>query len=240
MNEKINIDTSLGEFVASYPKTRKVFEKFGLDYCCGGKQNIISAAIEKNVSLDDLSLALETAVNELKVNDDGKIWMNESLSNIVDHIVLKHHSFLRNELQYTDKLLEKVVIAHGPKHGTFLNSLKDTYNVFRNNLEQHLNDEETLLFPYIKQLETSVKKEGPYKDLTDFVEILNVLYKEHDEAGAALSKIRNMTSNYVLPDDACLSFESLYEHLEAIEDDLHEHIHLENTVLFPKVEKLQA
>lgn len=238
MQEKINFDTTLGDFVAQYPKTRKVFEKFGLDYCCGGKQDIKTAAKEKDIQLNELILALETAINEAKEKDVEKIWINEPLNDIVHHIVSTHHAFMYKELPYVDQLLDKIVIVHGPKHGDFLNCLNSTYKILKESLEHHLSDEETLLFPYIKELEEERNKGVANKYTENFQKIIDILYTEHDEAGAALSSIRELTSNYVLPDDACASFEALYEHLQAIEDDLHEHVHLENTVLFPRITAL--
>lgn len=238
MQEKINFDTTLGDFVAKYPKTRKAFEKFGLDYCCGGKQDIKTAAKEKNIDLNELLLALETAINEAKEKDAEKIWINEPLTDIINHIVSKHHAFMHEELPYVDKLLDKVVIAHGAKHGDFLNCLNGTYKILKENLEKHLGDEETLLFPYVKELEAAIKTGTAQKYTGNFQKIIDILYTEHDQAGAALSDIRELTSNYVLPDDACTSFEALYEHLQGIEDDLHEHVHLENTVLFPRITTL--
>lgn len=234
MQEKINLNTTLGDFVAMYPKTRKVFGAFDLDYCCGGQQEIKAAAQEKNIDLNELSSALEKAITESNESVE-KIWINESLTNVVNHIVSTHHAFMHKELPYIDKLLEKIVLVHGPKHGDFLNKLNDTYKILKKDLEQHLSDEETLLFPYIKVFELSNDLKPPNENTEKFKKIVDILFTEHDEAGDLLREMRNLTSNYTLPSDACKSFEELYEHLQAIEDDLHEHIHLENSVLFPRL-----
>lgn len=235
MKEKININATLGDFVAMYPKTRKVFEKLGFDYCCGGKQDIKSAAKDKKVKIDDLISALEVAINENPEKIAEKIWINESLSDVVDHILSTHHTFMHKELPYISKLMNKVTMAHAEKHGDFLNLLNGVYQTFKDNLEEHLNMEETLLFPYIKELEASKKPLKPIKETAKFKKIIDLLSAEHDVAGDALLEMRALTSDYVLPLDACKSFEELYEHLQAIEDDLHEHVHLENTILFPRV-----
>lgn len=233
MQEKINFNTTLGDFVALYPKTKRVFGKFGLDYCCGGKQKIQIAAEEKNIDLNELTLALEKTIMESNKNTE-KIWINEPLTDIINHIVSKHHAYLWEELPYVNELLEKVVKVHGPKHGDVLNGLNNIYKTLKTNLEQHLKVEETQLFPYVKELEVSVKTKNADKE-TELKKIIGVLYKEHEEAGDALSQIRNLTSNFLSPDDACESFEALYENLQLIEADLHEHVHLENTVLFPRI-----
>lgn len=238
MSENINFDTTLGNFVAMYPKTRKVFERFGFDYCCGGNVGIKEAANNKGVDISELMTALETAINETREEDEVKIWINEPLTDIVDHIMTKHHTFMWKELPITDALLDRVVRAHSAKHGEFLVSLQKIYKELKADLEHHLKDEEDILFPFIKKFEATINEGSSYKDSARFKEIVDTLCKEHDDAGAALSQMRSLTSNYVLPSDVCASFESLYENLQAIEDDLHEHVHLENTVLFPRVKEL--
>lgn len=236
MQEKINIDTTLGNFVAKYPIGRKVFDRFGLDYCCGGKQDIKAAAEEKNIEINELISNLETAIEATDEKNIEKTWLNEPLSNLVEHIMLKHHAFLRKELPYVDKLLEKVVMVHGPNHRSFLYMLSDTFQELKKDLEKHLDDEETLLFPNVKEIENTAKKSEEQKET--FNKIVELLYVDHDDAGEALRHIRNLTENYTLPADACASFEALYQALQDIEDNLHAHIHLENTILFPGLEKL--
>lgn len=235
MQEKINIDTTLGDFVACYPKSRKVFEKLGFDYCCGGKQDIKSAAKNKKVKLKDLISALETAINETPEKIEEKLWINETLSDVIDHILSTHHSFMHKELPYISKLMDKVSAAHAEKHGDLLNLMNSIYQNFKDNLEEHLNVEENTLFPYIKELEASKKNKNPKAETSKFKKIIDLLSAEHDVTGDALSDMRELTSDYVLPLDACKSFEELYEHMQAVEDDLHKHIHLENTILFPRV-----
>lgn len=235
MKQKINIDTTLGDFVASYPKSRKVFEKLGFDYCCGGKQDIKSAARDKKVNLKELISALEKSINETPEKIEEKIWINEPLSDVIDHILSTHHAFMHTELPYISKLMDKVTIAHSEKHGDFLNWLNSYYQNFRDNLEEHLSLEENTLFPYIKELESSKKSKKPKIETEKFKKIIDLLSSEHDVTGDALSEMRELTTDYALPLDACKSFEELYEHLQAVEEDLHKHVHLENTILFPRV-----
>ena len=240
MSEKVNFNTSLGEFVAKYPQTRGVFEKFGLDYCCGGKQLISIAAEEKNISLNELVSFLQNALAETQSDKEVKIWINEPLSEIIDHIMQKHHALMWEKLPYIEALLSKIVLVHGNNHGDFLVPLKNTFIDLKEKLEKHLQSEEQVLFPYVKELESHIQTNSkkPSEDPALLKKIVEVLFDEHDEAGEALSKMRNLTSDYVLPKDACASFKALYEELKAIEDDLHEHVHLENIVLFPRIKKL--
>lgn len=235
MKQKINVDTTLGDFVASYPKSRKVFERLGFDYCCGGKQDIKSAAKDKKVNLKDLISELEDAINKTSERREEKIWINESLSDVIDHILSTHHAFMHTELPYISKLMDKVTAAHSEKHCEFLNWLNSYYQNFRDNLEEHLSLEENTLFPYIKELEASAKSKKPKIKTEKFKKIIDLLSAEHETTGDALLEMRELTSDYFLPLDACKSFEELYEHLQAIEDDLHKHVHLENTILFPRI-----
>lgn len=239
MQEKIDINVSLGDFVAKYPKARKVFEKYGFDYCCGGKKIIKTAAEEKNFDLNTLILELEKAISESDEEaQEQKSWVNESLSDIAGHIIEKHHGFLRKELPYTNTLLDKVTMVHGPKHGELLNNLSAKYSKLRESLEEHLDKEEQLLFPVIKELEAVEENKKPVENKEKLNEIIESFYSEHDEAGDLLEQIRNLTSNFTLPQDACESFKTLYENLAEIEDDLHKHIHLENNILLPRVQEL--
>lgn len=237
MSKEINIDTTMGNFVSNYPKSRMVFEQFDLDYCCGGNMNIKMALKEKNIDVEKFTEELRRSISS-KEKDSEKTWINESLTDIIKHIEKKHHGFLKEKLPYVDSLIEKLIIVHGPRHGEFLKRLSGTYKMFRGNLEQHLNDEEILLFPFIKEFGEALKNKDVAKEVESYKKIVEILYTEHDETGDALKEIREMTSNYTVPDDACASFGALYENLKAIEESLHEHVHLENNVLFPRVEKL--
>lgn len=240
MPKKIDFDKSLGEFVTEYPQSRKVFEKFDLDYCCGGKKNIKLAAMEKNIVFDILKDSLKKSIEETKKNEKTKKWENESLTNIIDYIEEKHHKFTWKKLSSIYLLLNKLDEIHGDKYGNLLVNLKDIFSKFKLKLQKHLLIEEDIVFNYIKLLEKSFdKKHKKYvKDSRFTKEIIDILTEEHEETGEILKKIRNLTSNYELPDYACLTFEALYESLQSLEDDLHEHVQLENTTLFPRIENL--
>jgi len=237
MSEKINLDTSLGDFVAQYPQSRELFNSFGLDYCCGGNANLIMAAKSKNIDLNEFELLLQSIVERVPNTDKYKSWQNESLTNIVNHILQVHHSFAWEKLASIEILLDKLIEVHGEKHGDFLQKLKDIFVEFRAKLEKHLKTEENVVFPYVLKLDESLSShsEPLYLDSNITRETIGRLQKEHEEAGESLSNIKKFTTNYELPDYACASFAKLYYDLEALEDDLHAHIHLENTVLFPRV-----
>lgn len=239
MSPKINFDASIGDFVAEYPQSRDIFKDFELDYCCGGKKNIEIAAKEKNIDLEELKSLLQKIIDETPEKERNKSWTNESLTNIIDHIEKNHHSFAWKKLSSIEILLNKLIQVHGDKHGDFLFRLENIFVKFKEKLEKHLKTEEDIVFSYVRKLDESLALNSsiPAKDPNFTKETIEILQKEHEEAGEILSQIKSFTSNYELPDYACASFAKLYEDLEALEDDLHVHIHLENTVLFPRLEK---
>jgi regulator of cell morphogenesis and NO signaling len=149
---------------------------------------------------------------------------------------------MREQLPRLQDLLAKVLKAHGPKHGTMLNPLQGTYNSLRQEIEQHLMKEEQVLFPYIRQIDEAASRGKPAPEMHcgSVQNPIRQMEHEHDNAGNALSRMRQLTDNYTLPGDACNTFRALYDGLQALEDDLHQHIHLENNILFPKAIKLEC
>lgn len=241
MSEKINFDTSLGDFVAEYPQSRDVFTKYDLDYCCGGKKNLVIAAKEKNIDLNEFESLLQKVIEVSPPTDKNKKWMDESLTDIVDHIENNHHAFTKEKLESTEFLLDKLIAVHAEKHGDFLPRLKNMFMDFKRKLEKHLKDEEEILFKFVRQFDESISlSKMPIENsslgggLDTFILDLE---KDHEEAGEILAQIRDFTSNYELPEYGCASFLKLYADMEALEYDLHIHIHLENTVLLPKLKK---
>lgn len=241
MSEKINFDTSLGDFVAEYPQSRDIFTRYDLDYCCGGKKNLVIAAKEKNIDIGEFESLLKKVIEEAPPTDKNKKWMNESLTDIVNHIENTHHVFTREELESTEFLLDKLISVHAEKHGDFLPRLKNMFMDFKRKLEKHLKDEEEIFFKFVRQFDESISSSKIPVGCASVTEGLDTfildLEKDHEEAGEILAQIRDFTSNYELPEYGCASFLKLYADMEALEYDLHIHIHLENTVLFPKLKK---
>ena len=239
MSQKINLDKSLGEFVAQYPQSRELFNTFDLDYCCGGEKKISVAAKEKNIDLNEFESLLQKIVERIPDTEKYKSWTNESLINIVENIEKVHHSLAWQKLDSIEILLNKLIQVHGEKHGDFIFHLKSIFIDFKQKLEKHLHTEENIVFAYVRKSDaSSVAEEEKFVKVFGLnKKSIEELQQEHEEAGEFLHQIKSFTSNYGLPDYACASFAKLYEDLETLEDDLHAHIHLENTVLFPKLIK---
>jgi regulator of cell morphogenesis and NO signaling len=155
----------------------------------------------------------------------------------VDHIVNKHHTYVKSEVPRLEALLAKVVGVHSKNHRE-LEQVQVAFSDLANELGAHLMKEEEILFPYVKQMASGAGC-GP----SCFGTVQNpirVMMLEHDNAGEKLREIRHATNNYKLPTDACVSYSSLFAALVEFEQDLHQHIHLENNILFPRVVRMEC
>ncbi|MDF7800105.1 iron-sulfur cluster repair di-iron protein [Pontiellaceae bacterium B1224] len=235
MNNAIDKTITVADLVIQYPQLRQTLEQLGIDYCCGGKHPLLTAVEAAGKDWSAVELALNEALAE-KQSAPSRDWNSAELSELVDHIVDTHHAFMKERLPRLDGLLEKVQNAHGAQHGDMLRQLRQAYNSIRTELEAHLMKEEQILFPLIKQTETFVNGGGkkPVSHCGSVANPIRQMEIEHDDAGNELAIMRKLTDGYQLPFDACQTFKALYEGLAAMEADLHEHIHLENNILFPK------
>jgi regulator of cell morphogenesis and NO signaling len=242
MNTKLTQNMTVGDIVVEFPQIRTVLETLGIDYCCGGKIPLNKAAEQAGLSADkvlaDLTQALEkTEQDDASVED----WNATSLTELADHIEQTHHVFMKEQLPRLADLLNKTIRAHSERHGEMLNRLKHTYTSLKTDIEAHLGKEEQILFPLIRQMEAFQQNKGPAPDMHcgSIANPIRQMEHEHDVAGQFLTQMRRITSNYTLPDDACPTFMALFEGLDALEKDLHVHIHLENNILFPKAQDLE-
>lgn len=240
MTKKINFDTSIGEFTNKYPQSRDVFKEYKLDYCCGSKKNIALAVKEKNIDWEKFKSTLQKIINEPEIEEETKDWEYESLTSIMNHIQEKYHSFLWEKLASIDIQLSKLIQIHSDTHENFLLFLQSVFSMLKEKLERHLLDEEDLLFMYVRDFEKSLVTKGKKytKDPHLTKELIENFREDHEDARDILSQMRSLTSNYKLPDLACSKFESLFEDLQELEENIKEHIKIENTVLLPRIQKL--
>ncbi len=236
-------NTTVRDVVVRHPRTRPVFEKLGIDYCCGGSNKIKTAAEQKGVEPARLLAALQEAIRAAGPLDECETnWADESIAGLVGHIEEKHHAFMKEQLPRVQGLVSKVLKAHEAHHGRMLSELQAVYQSLRMEIEQHLMKEEQILFPYIRQISDYSLGIGekPLMHCGSIQNPIRQMEHEHDNAGHALAMMRELTSDYALPDDACPTFRALYEGLKDLEADLHEHIHLENNILFPRAADLEV
>ena len=222
------------EVAVENPAATRVFEKFGIDYCCGGNQLLDQACGKAGIPVDQVLDALEMEEATARAAKPIHHWKSEPLSELVAHIKNTHHKFTREETVRLSALLQKVCSVHGKNHPE-LHGIRETFGWLSQELTTHLMKEEMVLFPYIERMEESVIEGEPVLP-APFGSVQNpvaMMEHDHDSAGAAFRSIRKASNNFAPPADACISYRTLYSALAAFEADLHQHIHLENNILFP-------
>jgi regulator of cell morphogenesis and NO signaling len=222
----------VGRIAAEHPATVRVFQRLGLDFCCGGKLPLEDACRKKGLSLEQTLEALIQEAQRTPVAPPTE----QSLTALIHHIVETHHAFTRQELARLSPLVDKVARVHGENHG-YLVELARLFHALDEDLQPHLLKEEQILFPYVLTLEQPAQPDAPCFGSVE--NPIAMMTYEHEAAGDLLAKMRAATSDYALPEDACGSFRALYHGLEALEADLHQHIHLENNVLFPRAVEME-
>jgi regulator of cell morphogenesis and NO signaling len=223
------------ELAVENPAATRIFEKFGIDYCCGGHQSLEEACRKANIPVDDVLDRLELAEETARAAQQVRDWSREPLSELIAHIKRTHHKYTREEIARLTALLGKVCSVHGQNHPELL-EIRETFAALAQELTTHLMKEEMVLFPYIERMEEAVIQSEPVLP-APFGSVQNpvaMMEHEHDSAGAALRAMRKASSEFTAPADACISFQTLYRALPALEADLHQHIHLENNILFPR------
>jgi regulator of cell morphogenesis and NO signaling len=227
------------EIALEQPGSIRVFERFGIDYCCGGRKPLSEACAAKEIEVDAVIEALEAAAQTpAEVADD---WNLKSLTHLCGHIVATHHAYVRRELPRLATLAEKVVKRHGASRPE-LPIIRATLVRLDEELTQHLAKEEIVLFPHISRLERAIA-DGSEKPKGCFGTVANpiaMMTQEHDGAGMLLEVIRNRSQQFTPPEGACPTYHAFYDGLREFEQDLHQHIHLENNVLFPRAIKLEV
>ncbi len=229
-----HMETTVGDLAVQVPGATRVFEKLGIDYCCGGGQSLHDACAGAGISLEEALRALENG-KERYAGQPAKDWQERSLAELSAHIVEKHHGYTKAELARLGQLAAKVVGVHGQRHPE-LPRVQGIFQALHGDLMPHMLKEEQVLFPYIVQLEQAVQNGRP-APIPFFGTVRNpiaMMAQEHDRAGELLRELRSTTSNYTVPPDGCVSYKTLYQALQEFEQDLHEHIHLENNILFPR------
>lgn len=230
---------TLREIATQRPAAVRVFEKYDLDYCCGGNRPLEQVCGERGLSPAALMEEVEAYARKAPGERD---WTKAPLPELIGHIVTKHHVYLNNELPVIEQRMAKVLAKHGANHPDLLGRLADLFAGLKAELEVHLRKEEMILFPAIEELEAAAEEGGrampvPFGTVKNPIRMME---HEHDAAGTALRTARELTHGYVPPEDACPTFRALYHEMEELERDLHTHIHLENNILFPRAGELEA
>lgn len=229
---------TMGEMVAEDFRKAEVFRKYGLDFCCGGKITVQRACEKKGIDHKEVQRELDALNNDKgSRNENFNDWELDFLS---DFIVNNHHKYVRDSLPMLLEYSAKVARVHGEAHPETI----DIAHFFKNVAEEltsHMPKEENILFPYIKEM-VAAKKAGSKVEKPSFGTIQNpisMMEAEHIAAGDDLEKVNHLSDNYTPPASACNTYRVLYAKLAEFEKDLHQHIHLENNILFKKAIELE-
>jgi regulator of cell morphogenesis and NO signaling len=227
MNATAIQNKTVREIAGQHADSYKIFHKYGIDFCCGGKRLLSDVCEEKGIELSAIA-------NDFKALEetpsDQKDWNTETLENIINHIVDTHHQYLRDDLPRLFHLTQKVASRHGEKD-THLYKVLEIFVSMSNELLAHIEKEEKVLFPMIIEME----KTG---DISPQIMMpILAMEAEHEEVGKALEELDVLTEHYTLKPNMCASYQALYVGLKQLEEDLKLHIHKENNFLFPRVQQ---
>ncbi len=215
---------TVGEIAATVPGATAIFRRFKLDFCCGGDVALADAANDRGIAVADVEQAL-AALAEV---EDAAPAAQET-GELIDHILARYHETHRRELPELIRLARKVEAVHAERPDA-PRGLADTLQEMLGELEVHMRKEELILFPAMRHFADGGGLDGPIAQMRH----------DHDDHGAQLQRLEEITGNFTLPEGACRSWQALYAGAAKLADDVREHIHLENNVLFPRYEAAQG
>jgi regulator of cell morphogenesis and NO signaling len=239
-NMKSILDKTVREIATENPASTKVFEALGIDYCCGGNRSLQQACERASLAPEHvIEMLSQAGARTQPESDSERNWAAASAPELIAHIVNVHHAYTRSEIPRITALLDKVSARHGAAHPEVL-EVRPLVAALAGELMAHMLKEEQILFPFIEQLDGAEQRPGiPAPCFGSIAYPIARMLADHNDAGALLARIRELTDGYAPPADACPTFRALYKALDEFERDLHLHIHLENNILFPAAQRLE-
>ncbi|MFM8450745.1 MAG: iron-sulfur cluster repair di-iron protein [Haliscomenobacter sp.] len=226
---KVDILQTVGSVVAEDYRTAVVFKQYGIDFCCGGGRSLEETCRSKGIAVEEVQEKLES-VQQLEKQPDRLDFADWSLVLLSTYIEEKHHRYVRQVLPGISEFALKVARVHGQRHPETV-EIWTCWQALAEELSAHLRKEEQVLFPYVRLLESTNPPAAPFGSVANPIAMMT---QEHESAGALMENIRVLSSHFSPPEDACVTYRVLYQLLAEFESDLHQHIHLENNLLFPK------
>ncbi|PNH23547.1 iron-sulfur cluster repair di-iron protein ScdA [Staphylococcus haemolyticus] len=219
----ITNESIVAEIVTDIPLSADIFRKYGIDFCCGGNISINEAVKNKKVDAETLI----DEINELPNHDQGNINVKYlDAPSLIQYIQSRYHETIREEFKNLSPYVTKIAKVHGPNH-PFLIQLQDLYHQYRDGMLEHMAQEDEHDFPALIKL-----SRGEQVDHSS--DIIQSLVDDHTQTGQLLEDMRELTNQYQPPSEACQTWRLVYHRLENLERETHEHVHLENHVLFNK------
>ena len=227
-------EKSLKSIVLEHHEYIPVLEKYSLDFCCRGGKTLNEACIEKGIVIDDLLVELD---NSIAKSNPSMPFAEMTAEQLISYIQIHHHFYVRNAIPTIQNHIEKLVLKHGAKY-PYMIEVKALFKEVAEELLPHLEKEEHVLFPRIKTISSSDIQKDKTAIKDGYIDTpVHELEIEHEKAGDLLYAIRTLTNNYTAPETACTTHRICLEELKAFEEDLHQHVHLENNLLFPMAQK---
>lgn len=220
------LNLTINGILKQYPFAIDILEEKGIPYYKFGEKKLNDVSKEARSIHEEIKLSKQLLVNPLRTDR----W---SISFTIDYIENNHHTFVKKQIPELEDLIDHLVEVHSATHPQ-LPMIKERFSEFKGELEDHLNDEENIVFPSYKKMEIALKK-GKLEDVKDFDDAISWMEEDHILTGSSLKVMRNYCNNYVAPKESSPGFKILYDELEKFEYDMHFHMHLENNVLFTKV-----
>jgi regulator of cell morphogenesis and NO signaling len=228
------ISDTVGEIVRDHPALSRLFEQVQVDYCCGGQKTLAEACAKRGIDPQTFLTELETWAATTPSPEANLTDL--PLTELADYIERIHHAYLHTELPRLEKMVTKVAAVHGDKEPRLV-QVKGIFLALSAELATHLMKEEQILFPMIRQLEASDTL--PTFHCGTVANPIHRMELEHDEAGEALHELRQLTDDFTPPEWACNTYRALLDALHTFEQDMHQHVHKENNVLFPRAIALE-
>lgn len=227
-----DLHTTVGELVRERPARARVFEQLQIDYCCGGAESLANACSKRGLEPQWVLDRIQQSDTQAAPAGDNLVDAGSmSLTALADHIEQVHHAYLKAELPRLDAMTKKVLEVHGETNPRLADA-RQAFTELHQELSSHLMKEEQILFPMIRQLESATHV--PNFHCGSVAHPIRQMEYEHDSAGNALQVMRVATDGYQPPEWACNTYRAMLDGLKQLEWDLHQHIHKENNVLFPK------
>ena len=230
--------TIVGDVVARDMRSAAVFARYGIDFCCGGRRSIADACRAGGVSPEAVLHDLEALPSTTAAAQDFTTW---PIERVIDRVVTTHHAYVRAQIPIIQGFADTLASKKADRYPVLL-AMRDIWTRLAADLAHHLDKEEVILFPFIRALAQAAGNRHVLPPQTPFGTIQNplrLMEVEHEAAARDLAELRQLTNNYQPPADACATWRAFYAELDAFERDLHEHVHLENNVLFPAAARLE-
>jgi regulator of cell morphogenesis and NO signaling len=232
-------ETPVRDIVTADFRTAAVFHNHKIDFCCGGAQPLADACRAVGANTDQVLAELNSTIADPSSTvPNFSVWTPNEL---IDYIVTKHHGYVRDAMPTIAAHTTKIAGVHGQRHPE-LAEVARLFDAVVEDMTSHMWKEEQILFPFIAALATAAaeNRPAPPAPFGSVENPIHMMEMEHETAGGALARIRELTKDYQAPDDGCTTYAITLKELEAFEQDLHAHVHLENNVLFPRAIALQG